>query len=42
MSDDPARILVVDDVPENALPPRQPGEPVAPANTVPRVDPPVH
>lgn len=34
--------LQIDDVPENALPPRQPGEPVAPANQVPRTDPPVH
>lgn len=34
--------MQIDDVPENALPPRQPGEPVAPANQVPRVDPPVH
>jgi 3',5'-cyclic AMP phosphodiesterase CpdA len=34
--------MQIDDVPENALPPRQPGEPVAPANAVPRVDPPVH
>ena len=33
--------MQIDDVPENALPPRQPGEPVAPANAVPRVDPPV-
>lgn len=29
-------------VPANALPPRQPGEPVAPVATVPAVDPPVH
>ena len=34
--------MQIDDVPENALPPRQPGEPVAPANAVPRTDPPVH
>lgn len=34
--------MQIDDVPENALPPRAPGEPVAPANAVPRVDPPVH
>lgn len=34
--------MQIDDVPENALPPREPGEPVAPANQVPRVDPPVH
>jgi 3',5'-cyclic AMP phosphodiesterase CpdA len=29
-------------VPEDALPPRTPGEPVAPVKAVPRVDPPVH
>ncbi|WP_133366295.1 metallophosphoesterase family protein [Qipengyuania sediminis] len=34
--------MQIDDVPENALPPRRPGEPVAPANQVPLVDPPVH
>ena len=34
--------MQIDDVPENALPPREPGDPVAPANQVPRVDPPVH
>lgn len=34
--------MQIDDVPENALPPRQPGDPVAPANQVPLVDPPVH
>ena len=33
--------MQIDDVPENALPPRQPGDPVAPANQVPLVDPPV-
>lgn len=38
----PTPSMQIDDVPENALPPRQPGEPVAPANQVPRVDPPVH
>lgn len=32
----------IDDVPENALPPREPGEPVAPVGRVPAVDPPVH
>lgn len=36
------RAMQIDDVPENALPPREPGEPVAPVNRVPRVDPPVH
>ncbi len=34
--------MQIDDVPENALPPRGPGEPVAPVRQVPRVDPPVH
>lgn len=38
----PTPDMQIDDVPENALPPRAPGEPVAPANQVPRVDPPVH
>ena len=34
--------MQIDDVPENALPPRKPGEPVAPVRQVPRTDPPVH
>lgn len=34
--------MLIDDVPENALPPREPGEPVAPVHQVPRTDPPVH
>ena len=34
--------MQIDDVPENALPPRGPGEPVAPVRQIPRVDPPVH
>ena len=34
--------MQIDDVPENAMPPREPGEPVAPVRQVPRVDPPVH
>lgn len=38
----PTPTMQIDDVPENALPPREPGDPVAPANQVPRVDPPVH
>lgn len=38
----PTPAMQIDDVPENALPPREPGEPVAPVNQVPRVDPPVH
>ena len=37
----PTPDMQIDDVPENALPPRQPGEPVAAANQVPRTDPPV-
>lgn len=36
------RDMQIDDVPENALPPRSEGEPVAPVRQVPRVDPPVH
>jgi 3',5'-cyclic AMP phosphodiesterase CpdA len=38
----PTRDMQIEDVPENALPPREPGEPVAPVNQVPRIDPPVH
>ena len=38
----PTRDMLIEDVPENALPPREPGEPVAPVRQVPRVDPPVH
>jgi len=34
--------MQIDDVPENAMPPRRPGEPVAPVGAVPRTDPPVH
>ncbi len=34
--------MQIDDVPANAMPPREPGEPVAPVRQVPRVDPPVH
>ena len=34
--------MQIQDVPEDARPPRQPGEPVAPVNQVPRTDPPVH
>ena len=34
--------MQIDAVPEDAMPPRNPGEPVAPVNQVPRVDPPVH
>ena len=38
----PTRAMLIDDVPENALPPREPDEPVAPVGQVPRTDPPVH
>jgi 3',5'-cyclic AMP phosphodiesterase CpdA len=38
----PTPAMQIDQVPENALPPRQPEEPVAPVATVPAVDPPVH
>lgn len=38
----PTKAMQIDDVPENALPPRAPGEPVAPVHQVPRTDPPVH
>ncbi len=34
--------MMIDDVPEDALPPRSPGEPVAPIGRVPPADPPVH
>ncbi|QKG70881.1 metallophosphoesterase family protein [Erythrobacter mangrovi] len=34
--------MQIDDVPENALPPREPGEPVAPVRQIPPVDPPIH
>ncbi len=34
--------MMIDEVPEDAMPPRSPGEPVAPVNRVPPVDPPVH
>lgn len=36
------RDMQIDDVPENALPPRAQGEPVAPVGAVPEVDPPVY
>ncbi|MEA3641220.1 MAG: metallophosphoesterase [Lamprobacter sp.] len=34
--------MMINEVPEDATPPRQPGEPVAPVDEVPRTDPPVH
>ncbi len=36
------RDMLIEDVPQNALPPRNPDEPVAPVGRVPPVDPPVH
>lgn len=38
----PTRDMMIDDVPENALPPRAEGEPIAPVGAVPEVDPPVY
>jgi 3',5'-cyclic AMP phosphodiesterase CpdA len=38
----PTRDMQIDDVPADALPPRESGEPVAPVNQVPRTDPPVY
>lgn len=38
----PSEDLRIEAVPEDATPPRQPGEPVAPVGRVPRTDPPVH
>jgi 3',5'-cyclic AMP phosphodiesterase CpdA len=34
--------MMIGDVPADAMPPREPGEPVAPVHRVPRTDPPVH
>ena len=42
LEDVQTRDMQIDDVPEDAMPPRKPGEPVAPVRQVPRVDPPVH
>lgn len=38
----PTRDMQIDEVPEDAMPPREPGEPVAPVGRVPAEDPPVH
>lgn len=38
----PTVAMQLDKVPENAIPPRRPGEPVSPVGAVPPVDPPVH
>ena len=42
LEDIPDEQMKIENVPENALPPREPGEPVAPVGRVPRTDPPVH
>ncbi|WP_126173286.1 metallophosphoesterase family protein [Altericroceibacterium xinjiangense] len=42
IEDIPTPDMQIDDVPEDALPPRTPEEPVAPVQHVPRTDPPVH
>jgi 3',5'-cyclic AMP phosphodiesterase CpdA len=38
----PTPDMMIDDVPPDAMPPRSPGEPVAPVDRVPEVDPPVY
>lgn len=38
----PSEAMRIRDVPEDATPPRHPGDPVAPVGTIPRTDPPVH
>lgn len=42
LEDVPTPAMQIGDVPPDALPPRGPGEPVAPVDAVPPVDPPVH
>lgn len=42
LEDIPDDQMKIESVPENALPPRKPGEAVAPVGRVPRTDPPVH
>ena len=42
LQDVPSEAMQIRDVPEDAMPPRKPGDPVAPIGTVPRTDPPVH
>ena len=37
-----SRDMMIDEVPEDAMPPRRAGDPVAPVAAVPRTDPPVH
>ena len=41
LQDVPTEAMKIDSVPEDAMPPRGPGEPVAPIGAVPRTDPPV-
>ncbi len=38
----PSRDMMIEDVPEDAMPPRALGEPVAPVGAVPEIDPPVY
>ena len=42
LGDVPTPAMLIEQVPENALPPRLPEDPVAPVGTVPNFDPPVH
>jgi 3',5'-cyclic AMP phosphodiesterase CpdA len=42
IDDVPTEAMQVPEVPEDAMPPREPDDPVAPVHAVPRVDPPVH
>ena len=42
LDDVPTPAMQIGDVPPDAMPPREPGEPVAPVGAVPRTDPPVH
>jgi 3',5'-cyclic AMP phosphodiesterase CpdA len=42
LQDVPNEAMKIEDVPPDAMPPREPGEPVAPVGAVPRTDPPVH
>ncbi|MGN6500671.1 MAG: metallophosphoesterase family protein [Tsuneonella sp.] len=42
LQDVPSEAMKIDEVPADAMPPREPGEPVAPIGAVPRTDPPVH
>ncbi|MEW4449378.1 metallophosphoesterase [Qipengyuania sp. JC766] len=41
LDDVATRDMMIDDVPEDAMPPRNPGDPVAPVRQIPRTDPPV-